>query len=120
KLFGSCNGIDPRLVRELTNRMQRFLSEFPKTIVNLNELLDKKNVELAGKVREIEDWTKKYRELSQRLEEQRGDDELGKQAGDALKEGNLGRAEALMKKLLAKEEKQIDRTALNHFNLAEV
>jgi hypothetical protein len=100
--------------------MQKFLAQFPKTIGNLNELLDKKNVELAEKVREVEDWTKKYGELSQRLEQQPADDELSKQAGDALKEGDLSRAEALLKELVAKEEKQVDRTARNHFNLAEV
>ena len=100
--------------------MQKFLAQFPKTIGNLNELLDKKNVEIAERVREVEDWTKKYGELSQRLEEQPADDELSKQAGDALKEGNLSSAEALLKVLVAKEEKQVDRTARNHFNLAEV
>ena len=118
QLIGSCNGIDPRLLRDLTQSMQKFLAQFPKTIGNLNELLDKKNVELAEKVREVEDWTKKYGELSQRLEEQPADDELSRQAADALKEGNLNRAEALLKELLAKEEKQVDRTARNHFNLA--
>src|SRR6266852_3408967 len=120
QFIGSCSGIDPRLVRELTQSMQKFLAQFPKTIGNLNELLDKKNVELAQKVQEVKDWTKKYLDLNQRLEEQPAEDELSKQAGNALKEGNLSRAEALLKELLAKEEKQVERTARNHFNLAEV
>jgi hypothetical protein len=120
QLIGSCNGIDPRVIRELSLRMQKFLAQFPKTIGNLNELLDKKNVELAEKVREVDAWTKKYRELSQRLEEQLADDELSKGASDALKEGDLSRAEALLKDLLSKGERQIDSTARNHFSLAGV
>src|SRR6266850_3141250 len=120
QFIGSCNSIDPRLSRELKQSIQKFLAQFPKTIGNLNELLDKKNVELAEKVREVEDWTRKYRELSQRLEEQPAEDELSKQAGNALKEGKLSRAETLLRELLAKEEMQVDRTARNHFNLAEL
>jgi len=119
-LIGSCNGIDPRLVRELTQNMQNFLAHFPKTIDNLNELLEKNKAELAEKVREVEDWTKKYRALSQRLQDERRDDELSKQANDALKGGHLERAEVLLKELLAKEEKQIARIAHGHFNLAEL
>jgi tetratricopeptide (TPR) repeat protein len=117
---GSCNAVDPRLLMELTQNLQKFLAQFPKTIANLNELLDKKNVEIAAKAQEIETWTKKYSELSQRLEEQPVDDKLAKEAADALKQGNLSRAEALLKQLLSREEGQVDIAARSHFNLAEV
>ena len=99
RFIGSCNGIDPQLVLKLTKNVEKFLAQFPKTIVNLNELLDKKNVELAQKVLEVEDWTKKYLRVSQQLAAQPNDDELSKRASDAMKEGNLGRAEVLLKEL---------------------
>ena len=54
----------------------------------------------------------------QRLQQRPPDDELSKETGEALKSGNLNRAESLLKDLLAKEETQVDRTARNHFNLA--
>ena len=112
KLVGSCNGVDPRLVRELTQSVQRFVAQFPKTIGNLNELLDKKNIEIAEKVREVEEWTRKYRELTQRLEEgQSADNELSKQTFYALRDGNLSRAEALLKNVMSKDEQYIDCTA---------
>jgi WD40 repeat protein len=97
QFIGSCNGLDARLVRELTQSMQMFLAQFPKTIGHLNELLDKKDIELTEKVREVEDWTRRYSELSQQLEKQPADDKLHRQARDALMEGSLGRAEALIK-----------------------
>ena len=126
QLTGSCTGVDPRLVQQLTESLQKFLAQLPKlaadqrTVTNLNDFLAKKDVELADKVQEVKGWMEKYRELEQRLQQQPADDELSKRAGDALKEGNLNRTEALLKELLAKEEKQVDRTARNHFNLAEV
>ena len=100
--------------------MQKFLTQFPRTITNLNELLDRKNVELRDKVREVDEWVKKYSELNQRLQQQPADDEISRQASDALKEGNFGSAEAFLKELLAKEEQQIDHAAGDHFNLAQV
>ena len=36
QFIGSCNGIDPTLVGKLTQSVQKFLVQFPKTISNLN------------------------------------------------------------------------------------
>ncbi len=48
------------------------------------------------------------------------DGSLSQEAVDALKRGNLAAAEALLKKLTRAEERQVDSTAPNHFNLAAV
>jgi tetratricopeptide (TPR) repeat protein len=39
----------------------------PKALQRLNELLDQKDLELQDKIREAEEWTRKYHDLSQRL-----------------------------------------------------
>jgi tetratricopeptide (TPR) repeat protein len=39
----------------------------PQALQRLNELLDKKDLELQAKIREAEEWTHKYHELSHRL-----------------------------------------------------
>ena len=120
RLVGVCKGVDPRLVKDLTATLQKFLAQFPKTIPNLNELLGRKNVELARKVREAEDWARRYSELSKRLEEAAGGDELSKQAAQSLKAGSLTRAEALLQQQLSKDQQQVDRTARDHFHLGMV
>ena len=120
QLLGSCGNVDPSVLTALTQSVQKFVTQFPKTIANLNELLDKKNVELADKQKEIDDWISKFNELSKQLEQQSSDDELSKQAVDALHNGDLQRAESLLKDVLAKEEKQVDLTAQNQFNLAQL
>ena len=61
----------------------------PKALQRLNELLDKKDLELQEQIREAEDWTHKYHELSQRLAEAGKDDKLARQADTLLKEGKL-------------------------------
>jgi tetratricopeptide (TPR) repeat protein len=110
----ACTGIDPRAVRELN----RFLGDFPKTQRRLLELLDKKDVELADKVKEIEEWTTKYRELSKQLEEEPADDEMSSRAVTLLKQGELDKAATLLDEILARDEKRVDRAARNHFNRA--
>jgi tetratricopeptide (TPR) repeat protein len=120
QLLGSCSGVDPRMLSGLTQSLQKFLAQLPKTVGNLNDLLDKKNVELGQKKEEIEDWIRKYNELSHQLEQQPADDTLSKQAAEALRNGDFARAESLLKDLLAKEEKQVDLTARNQFNLAQL
>jgi tetratricopeptide (TPR) repeat protein len=118
--------VDPQSEKRLIGLVEKFFAQFPDarrnqaTIDNLNELLIVSKTELANKVQEVEEWTTKYRELSDRLAVQPADDELSKQAADALKKGNLGRAESLLKDLLAKDEKQVERVARNHFNLGSV
>ena len=120
ELPGSCGSVDPQVLAKLTESLQKFVGQFPKTISRLNELLDKKDVEIAQKTKEVQDWIDRFNELSNRLEQKSGDDELSRQAADALHSGDLLRAENLLKDLLAKEEKQVDLTAQNQFNLAQL
>jgi len=112
QLNGSCNGVDPRVVRDLTQGVQKFLIQFPKTIGHLNELLDKKDVELTTKAREIDNWIKKYNELSKELQEVSGKqlqpqpaaDDVSRKAAEALDRGDLGIAETLLNDLHAEVE----------------
>jgi hypothetical protein len=110
----SCNDLDSRVLAKLTKTLQEFVSQYPKTIRNLNELLDKKNVELADKAKEVEDWIKKYNELSSQLEQHPAADELSKLAVEALLNGDFQRAEDVLNMSLAKEEKQVDE-GVKHF-----
>ena len=89
----------------------------PKALARLNELLDKKDLELQEKIREAEDWTRKYQEVSQRLAEAGQDDELARQARTLLREGKLEEAGILLDRLIAAGEARI---AAYHFDRAEV
>lgn len=113
QMRSSCGNVDPRVLTKLTESLQQFLAQNPKTITNLNELLELKDVQLEEKGKEVEEWIGKYNELSQQLKERPADDELSKQAADALHQGDLQRAEQLLNDLLTKEEKQVDLTAQN-------
>jgi hypothetical protein len=59
----ACSGIDPEAVR----RLNAFLTDFPKTQHRLQEILDKKDVELSETVRKAGEWAAKYEDLSKRL-----------------------------------------------------
>lgn len=58
----------------------------PKALARLQELLDKKDLELADKIKEADEWVTKYRELEARLcrRQQQGVDRGGRanQAGE--------------------------------------
>src|SRR5438067_2067126 len=110
-----CLGIDPAAIKHLNE----FLADFPKTQRRLQELLDKKDLELADKMKQIEDWSTKYRQLSQRMEEQPADDELSKRAASLLKEGDLDGAGDLLDQILARDEKRVNQAAQDHFNRAQ-
>ena len=115
---GACSGADLKLIEELKKILSPFLADYPKTVKRLQELLDKKDVELAGKGKEVQDWVGKYEDLSRRLEEQAGDDELSRKAFELLQEGDLERAGTLLDEILARDEMHVDRAARNHFNRA--
>jgi len=83
----------------------------PKALVRLNELLDKKDLGLQAKIREAEAWAQKYRELEQRLATQEQDEPLAPLAQALLKEGKLEEAGALLDRLIAAEEKAVERAA---------
>ena len=91
-----------------------------KALERLNELLDKKDLELQTKIQEAESWAQKYRELHGRLAQEGQDDILSQTAKTLLEEGKLEEAGAILDRLLASGEKGVEQTAADHFNRAEV
>jgi tetratricopeptide (TPR) repeat protein len=99
----------------------------PEALKRLNELLDLKDKDLGttkrslvDKIKEAEDWAKRYHELEDRLAAQGSEDTLAQQAHEALEKGNLERAGALLDEILQREEKTVDRAAANNFSRAQV
>jgi tetratricopeptide (TPR) repeat protein len=111
----ACSGIDPEAVR----RLNAFLTDFPKTQHRLQELLDKKDVELSETVRQASEWATKYQDLSKRLTDQPADDDLSKRAAALLKDGQLDQAAKLLDEILAHDEMRVDQAARNSFNRAQ-
>jgi len=108
KVAVNCIGVDPRALKRL------------------NAELDRKNLQLAEKIREADEWTTKYKELEAQLTRQ-GEAQLSRegvenvisqQAEEYLHEGELEKAGALLDQILDKEEKDVDLTAANHYNRA--
>ena len=92
----------------------------PKALARLNELLDKKDLELQAKIHEAEEWTQKYRDLHQRLTEEGRDNALAQQAKNLLEEGKLEEAGAILDHLLMSGERLVEQIAADHFNRAQV
>ena len=103
-----CNGVDP------------------KALHRLNELLDKKDLELARKVAEAEEWARRYRELEERLADETnnaGRPDLAELLADAqrsLKDGDLEKAGALLDRLIESSEAEVERAATHHYSRAQV
>jgi tetratricopeptide (TPR) repeat protein len=91
----------------------------PKALARLNELLDKKDLELKQKVTEANEWAERYRDLSARLAAG-SDSQLSQQAKALFQEGKFEEAGTLLDRLLAKQETLVDQVAANHFNRAEL
>ena len=64
----------------------------PKALQRLNELLDKKDLELQEKIREAEEWTRKYHQLSQALARESQGSAPAQEAKALLEEGKLEEA----------------------------
>jgi Tetratricopeptide repeat len=104
-----CNGVDPRAMDRL------------------NELLDRKDLDLKQKTAEANDWARRYSELNAQLEETKkqlaakGEDAtLVQTAQDLLHEGKLEEAHAIFDRLLQSDEANVDRAAQDHFGRASV
>ena len=92
----------------------------PRALTRLNAQLNRKNLELADKIREADEWTGRYKELEARLSEAGDDSVLSQQAEVYLHEGELEKAGATLDRILGREDKQTKRTAANHYNRALV
>jgi hypothetical protein len=104
-----CNGVDPR------------------ALDRLNELLDRKDLDLKQKTEEANDWARRYNDLNAQLEETKtqltgkGEDAtLVETAQDLLHEGKLEEARAIFERLIQADEANVDRAAQDHFGRASV
>jgi tetratricopeptide (TPR) repeat protein len=104
-----CNGVDPRAVDRL------------------NELLDRKDLDLKQKTAEANDWARRYTELNAQLDETKqhltakGEDAtLVETAQDLLHQGKLEEARAIFDRLLQSDEANVDRAAQDHFGRASI
>ena len=104
-----CNGVDPR------------------ALDRLNELLDRKDLDLKQKTAEANDWARRYTDLNAQLEETKkqiaakGEDAtLVETAQDLLHQGKLEEARAIFDRLLQSDEANVDRAAQDHFGRASV
>jgi Tetratricopeptide repeat len=98
-----------------------------RALKRLNDQLDEKDLTLAQKIAEADEWARKYWELDQQLTEARsqaaakGDDAtLIKAAQDRLHEGKLEEAGKIYDQLLARDESNFDRAAQDHFGRAQI
>jgi tetratricopeptide (TPR) repeat protein len=94
-----------------------------RAVKRLNDLLDEKDLTIAQKVAEAEEWARKYRELGTQFtarSQAKGDDATQiKAAQDLLHEGKLEDAGKIYDQLLSHDESNIDRAAL-HFSRAQI
>jgi hypothetical protein len=98
-----------------------------RALKRLNDQLDEKDLTIAQKIAEADEWARKYRELDQQLTEARsqtaarGDDEtLIKAAQDLLHEGKLEEAGKIYDQLLSHDESNIERAAQDNFSRAQI
>jgi tetratricopeptide (TPR) repeat protein len=98
-----------------------------RALKRLNDQLDEKNLAIAEKIAEADEWARKYRELEQQLTEARsqaaakGDDAtLIKAVQDLLHKGKLEEAGNIYDQLLACDESNVDRAAQDHFGHAQI
>ncbi len=104
-----CNGVDPRAVDRL------------------NELLNRKDLDLKQKTAEANEWARRYNDLNAQLEETKkqltakGEDTtLVETAQDLLHQGKLEEARAIFDRLINSDEANVDRAAQDHFGRASV
>src|SRR5208337_3562990 len=82
----NCIGVDPRALKQL------------------NAELNRKNLQLADKIHEADQWTTRYKELEARLSEAGDDSVLSRQAEEYLHQGELEKAGAILDQILGSEE----------------
>jgi tetratricopeptide (TPR) repeat protein len=117
KTSGWCS---PAIANVVGNVTVNCIGVDPRALQRLNSELKRKNLQLSEKIREADEWTRRYKELEAQLSEAGHDSILSRRAEEALHEGDLEKAGAILDQILASEEKQIDRTASNHYNRALV
>src|SRR5271157_1625840 len=117
KTSGWCS---PNIANVAGNVTVNCIGVDPRALKRLNTELNQRNLQLADRIREADEWTTRYKELEARLSEAGDDNVLSRQAEEYLHQGELEKAGAILDQILGSEEKQIDRTAANHYNRALV
>src|ERR1039457_316783 len=117
KSSGWCS---PNIANVVGNVTVNCIGVDPRALARLNAELNRKNLQLADRIREANEWTARYKELEERLSQAGDDSVLSQQAEEYLHQGELEKAGAILDQILAGEEKQIDRTAANHYSRALV
>ncbi|MBK8176589.1 MAG: hypothetical protein IPK66_15350 [Rhodospirillales bacterium] len=92
----------------------------PKALARLEELLDKKDLELADKIKEANEWVSKYRELEAGLSSVGDDSKESGEAAELIKQGKFEEAGGILHQLIATQETQVAELARNHYNWAEL
>ncbi len=90
----------------------------PRALNRLNAALSRMALQKEDKVREANEWTRRYKELETQLSKAGNDAVLSRQAEEYLHQGELEKAGEILDKVLATEDKGTDRTAANHYNRA--
>ncbi len=110
----------PNIANVVGNVTVNCIGVDPRALVRLNAELSRKNLDLASRINEANEWAARYKDLESRLAQSNDDSALSKQAEDDLHQGELEKAGAILDQILAGEEKQVDRIAANHYNRALV
>jgi tetratricopeptide (TPR) repeat protein len=97
----TCNGVDPAALKRL------------------NELLDKKDLELSQKTAEAEDWSHKYQELQQQLAAKGASSEDARQTQQLVREGRFEQAGELLDKRIESGGSDLAQLAADHYARAQ-
>jgi tetratricopeptide (TPR) repeat protein len=90
----------------------------PRALKKLNEQLSEMKLDRDKAVQVADEWTKRYKELEAQLSAAGDDSVLSRQAEEYLHEGELEKAEAILRKLVNSGEQHVDSAALNNYRLA--
>lgn len=96
----------------------------PKALDRLNELLDKKDLELKARIAEADQWAARYRDLEARLATVGPDDAKSEEARRLIEAGDFETAGVLLDEIIAAQEAALERRlvrlAADHVNRADL
>jgi tetratricopeptide (TPR) repeat protein len=99
---GSCS---PNVANVQGNVTINCMGVDPRALVRLNAELGRTRLQLADKIREANEWARRYKDLESQLNEARDNTELSHQAEEYLHEGELEKAAAILDRIIQEEEK---------------
>jgi len=117
KSSGWCS---PNIANVVGNVTVNCIGVDPRALNRLNAQLSSKNLQLADKIREADEWTTRYKELETQLSAAGDDSVLSRQAEEYLRQGELEKAEATLKQLVNSGKKTVDAVAAHNYQLALV